>query len=135
MRKKNLPANLSLELSVSEMRDWFISEMNYLTDDLHEDAVPSADDIKKYFDSNFPDYRDQLRGEAVDLIMSNLGDVFDDMVHAYHGDIEEKHHELLQKDEAEAMAVDAAMVWDKVRKSLTQAEIDILVKHISPSSN
>lgn len=135
MRKKNLPANLSLELSVSEMRDWFVNEMSDVIGGMHPDAMPSDDDIRKYFDSNFPDYRDQLRIEAVGLVMNNLDDVFVDMVHAYHGEIEEKHHELLQKKEAEAMAVDAKMVWDKVRKVLTQAEIDKLVKHISPSSN
>ena len=131
MRKKNLPANLSLELSVSEMRDWFVDEMNAILD-VHPDAMPSDDDIKKYFDSNFPDYRDQLRIEAVGLVMNNLDGVFADMVHEYHGEVEEKNQELRQKEEA-AKSADAKRVLDKARKSLTQADIDTLVRHINRS--
>ena len=130
MRKKNLPTNLSLELSVSDMRDWFINEMNDVIGDIHPDAQPSDTDIEKYFESNFSNYRDEIRENAIAFVMDNLTELFSDMVHEYHNEIELKDFEIYEKEKDETRSSEAKTAWAKVRNHLTQAEIEVLKKDI-----
>lgn len=130
MRKKNLPANLSLELSVSDMRDWFINELQGYLEDMHEDAIPSEEEIKARFDEMFPEYRDDIRQAALDLIIENSNDIFGAMLDDYRTEIEEKHYVLLEKDEAEKQSANARAAWDKIRPHLTIDEIAALKKDI-----
>lgn len=125
MRKKYLPANLSLEIPMSYIRAQFIEEMNgwlaqhYLSDE----DVPSEEEVSKYFKDNFSRYRDDIRETAIEHVMASLDAIFPDDF------FDEFVESVVAKADAQKPSV-LKEAWSKVRANLTSEEIAALEEDI-----
>ena len=125
MRKKNLPANLSLEIPMSHIRAQFIEEMEgwLAQHDLSDEHLPSEEEVSKYFKDNFSRYRDDIRETAIEHVTANLDSVFPCAF------FEEFVESVVAKADAQKPDI-LKEAWNKLHNHLTAEEIEALYEDI-----